>query len=500
MAVSPSINGRGRQNVALASTPVPTTGRPGSVVDERVVVVVAGVLAVVLGWLVTTYVGFTSGVGSAAVLTLSGLVCAWVIMSGPVPCLAAIAALAASGLDPGVAQLGEFNATAGDIFWAGLAGWWLLKVIDRTVRGVPSHPSVAFGQVPAIAFFTYAVAALLTLHQLDPGPLVSLLRVIHTFLLAFLAASMIESHRDLRLVLAALVAGAVTGIVVAAFNGGDLLSARAEGELGKNPLGLVSGVLLLLALFSRWSPNLRHPLAALAVIGLFLAKSVASFVAAGVTVAVGAVLATSARADTGAQQAGRVALAMGVTAIIVFTMVQVFRPEQVPGSEDFDDRSATQRLVVAAAGIEIFERNPIVGVGWRQSTAPEVIGDREIANEVRRQFPDARPTFFPDVTPASVHNTYIQILADLGLIGFTLFAALLITLGVRIVALLRRLGHEHDLYPETFAMSLCLLAAVIWHNETPLFGGQVETVIPVLLVGMIAAVARMTQPRSGERA
>ena len=231
--------------------------------------------------------------------------------------------------------------------------------------------------------------------------------------------------------------------------------------------------------------------------GLVLAKSVASFVAGGVTVAVGAVLATPARPGTGGEQAGRVALAMGLAVILVFTSIQVFRPEQLPGSEDFNDRSATQRIIVAAAGIEIFERNPIVGVGWRQSTAPEVIGDREIATEVRRQFPDARPTFFPDVTPASVHNTYIQILADLGLIGFTLFAALLITLGVRIVALLRRLGREHDLYPETFAMSLCLLAAVIWHNETPLFGGQAETVIPVLLVGMIAAVARMTQPRSG---
>ena len=101
MAVSPSINGQRRQNVALASAPVSATGRPGPVLDDRVVIVVAGVLAVVLGWLVTTYVGFTSGVGPAAVLTLSGLVCAWVIMSGPVPCLAAIAALAASGLDPG---------------------------------------------------------------------------------------------------------------------------------------------------------------------------------------------------------------------------------------------------------------------------------------------------------------------------------------------------------------------------------------------------------------
>ena len=483
--------------MALASAPASGTGRPGPVLDERVIVVVAGVLAVVLGWLVTTYVGFTSGVGSAVVLTLSGLVCAWVILSGPVPCLAAIAALAASGLDPGVAELGEFNASASDIFWVGLAGWWLLKVIDREVRGVPSRPSVAFGQVPAIAFFVYTVLALLAINQLDPGPLVSLLRVIHTFLLAFLAASMIETRRDLRLVMAALVAGAVIGILVAAFSGGNLLAASAQGEFGKNTLGLVSGLLLLLALFSRWNPNLRYPLAVVAVFGLVIAKSVGSFVAAGVTVALGAVLATPARPGTAGHQAGRIALAMGLAVIVVFTATQVFRPEQIPGSEDFNDRSATQRIVLAAAGLEVFERNPIVGVGWRQSTAPDVIGDREIATEVRRQFPDARPTFFPDVNPATVHNTYIQILADLGMVGFSLFAALLITLAVRIVALLRRLGREHDLYPETFAMSLCLLAAVIWHNEVPLFGGQAETVIPVLLVGMIAAVARMTQPRSG---
>ena len=155
---------------------------------------------------------------------------------------------------------------------------------------------------------------------------------------------------------------------------------------------------------------------------------------------------------------------MGLAAIVVFTLIQVFRPEQRE-IEDFNDRSATQRLVVAAAGIEIFERNPIVGVGWRPEHGTEVIGDREIATEVRRQFPDARPTFFPDVTPASVHNTYIQILADLGMIGFSLFAALLIA---QPCGSSRSCGASgaNDLYPETFAMSLCLLAAVIWHNET----------------------------------
>ena len=159
----------------------------------------------------------------------------------------------------------------------------------------PRGPHVPFGQVPAIAFFAYAVLALLALHPLDAGPLVSLLRVIHTFLLAFLAASMIETRRDLRLVLAGLVAGAVIGILVAAFSGGNLLSASVQGELGKNPLGLVSGLLLLLALFSRWNPKWGIRWRRSPVFGLVIAKSVGSFVAAGVTVALGAVLATPAR-------------------------------------------------------------------------------------------------------------------------------------------------------------------------------------------------------------
>jgi hypothetical protein len=47
----------------------------------------------------------------------------------------------------------------------------------------------------------------------------------------------------------------------------------------------------------------------------------------------------------------------------------------------------------------------VIGAGWRRSETPEVIGDPEIARELRTRFPGARHDFFPDVTPASVHNT-----------------------------------------------------------------------------------------------
>ena len=41
-------------------------------------------------------------------------------------------------------------------------------------------------------------------------------------------------------------------------------------------------------------------------------------------------------------------------------------------------------------------------------------------------------------------------------------------------------------------MSLGLLLVLIWSNDNPLFGGEVDTVIPALFVGALAAIARMT--------
>ena len=116
--------------------------------------------------------------------------------------------------------------------------------------------------------------------------------------------------------------------------------------------------------------------------------------------------------------------------------------------------------------------------------------------EVRRRFPDFNPIFYPDVTPASVHNTYVQILADLGLVGFALLVALIVTVALRVRELLRRLGREHELWPQAWTMSLGLLLVLVWSNDNPLFGGEVDTVIPALFVGALAAIARMTSATS----
>ncbi len=447
--------------------------------------------AVVLGWALATNQAFGLEPGPLALALLAIAATVAVIFAGPIPCIAAIAVLAGSGLDRELAEVGPVNATTIDILWVGLAGWWLVQAAQAALERTEPRSRVAFGQVPAIAFVVWAGLSLIVFEIPENEAWISWLRVVNTFLLAWLAASLIHTRRDVEIIMAALVAGAVLGIVVAAFSGGSLFSTRIGGELGKNVLGLMSGFLLLAALFLDWDRRLRFTLGAVAVLGLVLAKSVASFIAGGVGVALGAAFIATPERSVGIPRAARAGVGLIVMAVIVIGAVSVLRPEQLPGSEDFKQGSATQRILVGYAGLQVFADNPIAGVGWRQSSEPEVIGDRDIAIAVRRRFPDAREVLYPDVTPTTVHNTYVQVLAELGIIGFLLLAALIVAVGYRVVDLLRRLGPAHPLYRPAFVMALVLVSSLIFHNEVPLFGGQAETIIPVMVVGVLAAISRM---------
>jgi O-antigen ligase len=459
-------------------------------------------LAAALGWGVVRFDGFGGDTASAALATVGGLACLAAITAGPLVCLAAIAALTAGGFYPVFAQFGGVEATLADVFFAGLFGWWLLGAIRRTERGLrDTRPRIAFGQGAAILFLACAGLTVAKLAISDPGTLgdslASWLRLVQTASLAWLAASVIETKRDVRLVLGAIAGAGVVAVAIGALTGGNLLTQRSGGTLGPNPLGLVSGVVLLIAAFGGLTSKARYRigLAAIGLLGLLLAKSVASFVATGFVLALGASLASTSPA-TASQRATRVVLAVAMAGVLVFSVVQFLRPDATPTSESFRSSSASQRIILGAAGLEVFERNPVLGAGWRLSSSPEVIGDREIAVEVRRRFPHAQPNFYPDVSPGSVHNTYVQILADTGLVGFAVFVALIVTVALRVRELLRRLGREHELWPQAWVMSLCLLLVLIWLNDNPLYGGQPETVLLALLVGTLAAVARMTSPVS----
>jgi O-antigen ligase len=472
---------------------------PGSA--EVVALCGMALIAAALGWLVVRFDGLAPNPATAAVLTAGGLGCYVVILAGPVACLAAIAGLTAGGLDPTIAHLGGFDVTLADVFYCGLVGWWLMGLVRQAEpSSAPKSRRISFGQGAAILFLTYVGLTLGKVAASDPGAFsnafISWLRIVQTASIAWLAASLIQTGRALRLLLAAVAAGGLVAIVVAAAGGGSLLTERFEGTLTPDELGLVSGLTFLIAVFGRVTPDTRYRigLALAALLGLLLAKSVAAFVATGFAFAFGAALSGLPSSASAAQRVTRAALIVALAGVVVFAVVRLVRPNETPASQNFKQSSGYNRIVLGAAGLDIFAHNPVIGVGWRESGSPKVIQARSLNLQLRRRFPDAAPVFYPDVTPTSVHNTYVQLLADLGIVGFALFVAMVAAVGGRVRQVLRRVHGNPELWPRVLVMSLSLVLVLVWLNDNPLFGRQPETVIPAIFVGALAATSRMVPP------
>lgn len=95
--------------------------------------------------------------------------------------------------------------------------------------------------------------------------------------------------------------------------------------------------------------------------------------------------------------------------------------------------SYPQRALLAYIGARIWLDHPVTGVGWLASDEEWAYGPH--LEDARRRFPDQPAAAFPSPEhPWGVQNLYVQVLADLGLVGFgalvALFAAA-VTVGVR---------------------------------------------------------------------
>jgi O-antigen ligase len=181
-----------------------------------------------------------------------------------------------------------------------------------------------------------------------------------------------------------------------------------------------------------------------------------------------------------------VAIALGAA----YGLASAIRPQNLPHSEGFEQSTTWHRTVVGAAGVELAVRNPVIGVGWRRSSEPHVIGDPDLTREVRARFHGTREAFFPDAEPTSVHNVYVQVAAELGLVGFGLLVAVLVMFGRDVGRLFRRIPRGTQAWTQLWFLAWAVVLVFVWYNETPLFGGQPETVVLASLVGAIAGLSR----------
>jgi O-antigen ligase len=145
------------------------------------------------------------------------------------------------------------------------------------------------------------------------------------------------------------------------------------------------------------------------------------------------------------------------------------------------------RLVLADAGLRLFAGDPLTGIGWHNTSLE--IGRPDVNAALHDDWGDGvNPHFFPSgPSGASVHNSYIEILAESGLVGFLAFLAAFISIGIGIVGVLRLARRQPTLYLCLRATLVMIVVILLWLNDNPLFGAQPETVFLAMFLGMFAA-------------
>ena len=332
---------------------------------------------------------------------------------------------------------------------------WLTLVAGRRWQPVlfRDHPLLSY---EVLLLAVWAGTSVLWAH--DPGTTVwGAFRLAQMLFLLFLVFSAISERRDLRLFASAFIAGAVLTSAVgllglAGDSGSDNAASRFGGAFG-NPNNLAAVVLPALALagfqlFAARRTAERVLLAgsgAFLVIVLFLTQSrggLAGFaVMSFVAVAVAAPFRTRALV---------LILAVLTVGLAYFTVVA--SPTQRERVTTLSAAGSTGRNDLWRVALRMTADHPVGGVGMDNFTS--------VAPEYLQQDLDVRRSdLFLRSNAAEVHNTYLSVLAELGIVGLTFFLALLgAVLGIACRAA-RRLARGPDRQADMLARALIVGAA-----------------------------------------
>ena len=416
------------------------------------------------------------------------VVLAFVLSRSARVCLALFVIVDVLGLYKDSVRVGPVDLRAIDLFWVALILW---MIVERQREGRIRAANV--GQRQLVVFLGALALSLLPLLadgvSGSDGNVVAWLRLAQTFSVVALIPYAVRSPEDGEFVIGAVefavAAEMVRAIVNAVLVGqvGD----RLQGGNGPNTSGLLAAVLIVTAVHgpvprARW---LRVVLFVLGAIGLIMSQSL------GATVAVAGALAIFGLRSVPSTAARRSALFTPTRVILLVIAAAVFamtlRSENLPVSDNFQRSTTIHRVILAEAGVELFLQHPIFGVGWQRS--PEAVQDRELNEELRDRFGgDVNPQFLPDQSPTGVHNAYVQIATEAGLLGIVGFLVFLVACIRGIRALLLRLAHDPRLHACARCAVAVLVLSAIWLNDNALYGAQPELVLSATMLGLLAAL------------
>ena len=254
--------------------------------------------------------------------------------------------------------------------------------------------------------------------------------------------------------------------------------------------GLFAALVIVLALHG---PVPRRPsqklfMFVIGIVGLLMARSVGATAAAVVALGLYGVGSVNARRSNSQRQQLVVPTRLMALIVIGFAAVMALRPSNLPTSPDFGTSTTVHRVVLVDAGLELFQRNPLLGVGFGQ--APQAVGSPAVNSVLRQRFEQSvNPEFIPKAGGApELHNSYIQVLAETGLLGFLLLIGVLIAVGQGIARILRSVQASPHLYIAARAAVVLLVVILVWWNDNALYGAQPESVLAATFLGILAAV------------
>jgi O-antigen ligase len=303
-------------------------------------------------------------------------------------------------------------------------------------------------------------------------------RLAQMLFLTFLVFSAVRTVRQLRWLVRAYVAGAaltsVIGLVSgAAFQAG---SDRFRGDFG-NPNNLAAVVLpaIVLAGFSaalssrpleRW---LLTSAGIVLVATLFLTQSRGGFVGLAAMILAALVFAGPFRA-----RAVALVLCLAVAAVAYFGAIA---PPSAQRVGDYSGASSTGRVDLWGIALDISRHHPLLGVGADNYTAVA-------PGYLARNRGVARPDLFLQ-EPQPVHNTYLEMLTDLGAVGALLFVLVVGGILRAAVSSVRALARSGDRESELVGRAL-VIGAVGMLTAYAFFSAQYEKQLWVILGALVS--------------
>jgi O-antigen ligase len=407
---------------------------------------------------------------------------------GPKWSLAFLIAAIIFGLSQTV-TVGSIDLRVPDIFYVILFGWAL---VIRARDGQRGH--LIGRPLLALWFATLGLSLYLPLLQgaIGADALIPWLRLVATFSLVWLVPYALRSRRDLHFVLGALGAAATVEVgqaVLFALLHGNV-SPRLQGTWGANATGLIAVWVVILAIHGPVprQRSLRLIMLVVGAVGLLMTRSLGS--TAALVVALGLYGLTNAgRRRTEAKPGLITPYRLLFVVLAGLVVATTLRPTSLPGSAEFRTSNTAQRLVMADAGLRLFAHHPITGTGWQRS--PDEVRATWLNDELRRRWEgEIASSVFPRSFHhgATVHNSYVQILAEAGAVGFLAFLAVVVAIGIGVFRLLRDARADPSVFVSTRAAVILLVATMVWLNDNPLFGSQPETVMAAMFLGILAAV------------